>query len=83
MAEVTVLPDNVHIPVRDGETVVAALGRELQEGDRLRRVLPFGFASDNSGRPESSSRRQPLTQEERSKGTTRWASFGSGSSTSV
>src|SRR5688572_7893137 len=105
MVDITVLPDDVHVAVRDGETMLAAIGRacfryrigcrrggcgvckvnlawgevqyerpidpevltdeervegiclscravpitnvviELQEGDRLRRVLPYGFAS--------------------------------------
>jgi ferredoxin len=108
MSEVTVRPDGVRVPVADGETVLAALGRaglryrigcrrggcgickvqllagevryerpvaesvlsddekvegiclscravpitnvliELQEGDRLRRVFPNGFASGNT-----------------------------------
>jgi ferredoxin len=111
MPEVTVLPDDIRIPARDGETVLAALGRaglryrigckrggcgicklqlvlgevryektvaetvlsddekvegiclscravpitnvivELQEGDKLRRVFPLGFASGDSQRP--------------------------------
>jgi ferredoxin len=108
MSEITVLPDDVHIAVRDGETMLAALARagfryrvgckrggcgickvtlawgevkyerpiddqvltdeervegiclscravpitnvviELQDGDKLRRVLPFGFASQSA-----------------------------------
>ena len=116
MTRVTVLPDNVHIEARAGETVLAALGRagfryrigcrrggcgvckvqlplgevwyerpidagvltdeervegiclscravpitnvviELQEGDRLRRVLPYGFASTAAARAQPSHR---------------------------
>jgi ferredoxin len=111
MPNVTVLPDDVRVSARDGETVLAALGRagmryrigckrggcgicklqlvlgevryektvaetvlsddekvegiclscravpitnvivELQEGDKLRRVFPLGFASGDSQRP--------------------------------
>jgi ferredoxin len=114
MPRVTVLPDGVHIDAREGETVLAAMGRlgfryrtgcrrggcgvckvylslgevryerpiddrvltedervegvclscravpitnvvmELQEGDRLRRVLPFGFAFATSTHVEAS-----------------------------
>jgi len=113
MSDVTVLPDGIRLPVADGETVLAALGRaglrhrigcrrggcklqlvagevryerpvaesvlsddekvagiclscravpitnilvELQEGDKLRRVLPYGFASGNTGAPPKGSR---------------------------
>jgi ferredoxin len=120
MAEVTVLPDDVRITARDGETVLAALARagfryrigcrrggcgvckvylawgevryerpiarsvlsdaervegiclscravpitnvviELQEGDRLRRVLPYGFASRNVARKDPAARPGPV-----------------------
>jgi ferredoxin len=34
---------------------------ELQEGDRLRRVLPYGFASGNSTRPAPAPQRRETT----------------------
>lgn len=40
---------------------------ELQEGDKLRRVLPYGFASPNGARPIP---RQSVTTSDLSKGTT-------------
>jgi len=39
---------------------------ELQEGDRLRRVLPYGFASMNGGRPTPA---RPMTKSDLPKGT--------------
>jgi ferredoxin len=39
---------------------------ELQEGDRLRRVLPYGFASMNGAKPTST---QPMTKSDLPKGT--------------
>ena len=34
---------------------------ELQEGDRLRRILPFGFASTNSTKPDGPSALNPTS----------------------
>jgi ferredoxin len=39
---------------------------ELQEGDKLRRVLPFGFASPNGAQPKAT---RPATKSDLSKGT--------------